>query len=150
MADAYAAAAALLDALPASFPARRYVLNSTLAGAAFDCESTVVAVERVFSGLPGAESAGAAVCVRPRSVELVAAVIRCVPTGDARPPTAAQLDQSAQDVLADLDALEAAVRTASADGTLADGFDEVVIGRGFLISPSGGLGGAALSVSVPL
>lgn len=158
MADPYGRAKALLDALPAAFPAtgarllpaRRHVLNSSLAAAAVECEMAVVAVERVFSGLPGAESALPVLCVEPRSVELTAAVFRCVPTGGTTPPGAAAVDASAAEMMADLDNLEDAVRAASTGGALAADPYDIVIGRGFLVGPSGGYGGAALTVTVPV
>lgn len=150
MADAHKAALALLGALPSGLPARRYVLNSPLAAAAFDCEATLVAVERVFSGLPGAESATPAFCLSPRSAEMSVAVVRCVPTGGSNPPSVAEMAASAASLLADLAVLESAVVASATNGTVADDLSEIVMGRGYLLSPSGGFGGAALSVTVSL
>lgn len=151
MASAYSRAKALLDAIVgAGLPARRFVLNSPLAGAAVDCEMVVVAPERIFSGLPGDESQVPELCLTARSIEMTAAIFRCVPTGGQSPPTAAQMDASAVELLADLEKLDSSIRTAAAGGALADDPYYVVVGRGFLVAPAGGYGGAAVTVSVPL
>lgn len=104
--DVLAAIVAAYEAADVALPERRYVTSGDVA---IDCEQVVVSVNRIFPGIPGAEitSADLSQCRGPRVQVMQCYVVRCVPTPEAdsgesyQPPSPAELDASAAELLAD-------------------------------------------------
>lgn len=101
----YDVASQVLDICSAGLtdaPERQYVTQSL---PAFDCEELIVGADGILGhdGDISIETTGPVRCLSMRAAELSVWLVRCVPSIDAntQPPTAAQMDASAQRLLAD-------------------------------------------------
>jgi hypothetical protein len=134
-----------------TLPSRRFVSNGAVA---FDeCEQLAVQVERIHVGGVGAETSAPVNCVVTRTAELAVWLTRCTPqmAEDGTPPSASEIDASAEDLLADAVLLSEAVITKRRDYAHFDGNRrDVGIAELRPIGPEGGQGGAVQRVRVQL
>lgn len=155
----YSLARGALDAVIAYYvaeavdlPERRYVSDGP--AAAWDCEQCVVYVERTFPGLADQQQPRAIDGIEVRSLSLQIEVVRCTPVMDEEGaeiilPDPADIEASAQVVLADAVMLAAGIRAAWKAGELA-GCHDVVLDDWQGLGPLGGLVGGRLGVRIQL
>jgi hypothetical protein len=152
---AYQLAAAALQAVVQHYadesedlPARQFASDGEVA---WDCEFVAVRVVRIYAGTPDAEIVGSLNCPLTLTAVLGLSVARCVPTmgEQGTPPSASEIDASAQVVLKDPLLLYAALREAQKAGDLA-GCSGLAYEQWVAIGPSGGMSGGELTVRVLL
>lgn len=132
-------------------PSRQYVADGNMV--AWDCEQLVVAVDSTqnHAGNAAVESVDLAFAMAARSATLGVWLVRCCPTveDDGEPPAAAEIEASAQTVLADpmimLDCLWRA-HTAGNLGTCKG----LAFQRWQSLGPMGGLTGGVLRLNIDL
>lgn len=141
-------------------PDRRYIHQGQVADdyAGEKCsEQFVVSFQGAFQGQIGftgsAVPEAAIRCAMPMSVQLEVRLTRCVPgpRSDGTPPTASQLQDSAEQLLLDAWTLPVVVIDSTLDGSLTDmGVDLVGIGNVVPIGPQGNTGGSSMSLFVSI
>lgn len=138
-------------------PTRRYIHAGEIAHdfAGQDCvEALVVSWGGTFQGQPGAEGGASPMrCAVPTTASYTIALLRCVPTMDSmgNPPSAAQLQDSGEEILTDGMALAVAIIDAQLDGDLVP-IPCSLVGLGDVspVGPQGGVGGSVAQIVVGL
>lgn len=132
-------------------PERRYVADGP---PAYDCEQVVVALVRMYPGLPFQEDPGQPVLKMRllRSVTLAVHVVRCIPVLDnqGNPPTAAAIDASGANVLQDSWMLPWAMLEGHRQQLFAPLCDTIGMRELTPAEPSGGFGGSILLLDAQL
>jgi len=148
----YTLARAVLDSLVSWFaaegidlPARQYVHAGEIA---IDCEQLVVTLSQIRAGLPGQEDSGRVLCTYTRYVVLEIALFRCVPVGAT--PAAAALEASAEQILADGQAIVEGLLRGWKDGDFSETCDTMRIAPLTPYGPEGGYGGSVVQVELEL
>lgn len=62
-------------------PGRQYLAIGGSGDTVHDCEQLTVALEQVYSGLPGGQAQTPSKCNEPRTAVLIVELVRCIPTG---------------------------------------------------------------------
>ena len=143
--------AARLTAYGIDVPTRQYVHMGEVALDCCDPGQLVVTVSNLTHAMPGAGEE-IAVCSPPRSVTFDVWLNRCVPTLDDNgdPPTAAELDDSAETLLTDLWTLAYVLWDGYKDGCWGGGCASVLFGPITPYGPEGACGGVHASITLNL
>lgn len=150
---------AVLEAVNAEWPAEaeplpdlQYVTNGEVA--MDGCDVLAVSIERTFpiAGDQSFEVLEPGISLAQRAAVVVLSLFRCVPivTDDGEEavnPTAAQLEESALELLMDAQALENAVVAAGEDERIG-GCAGVTLADSNALGPFGGMGGCELRIRV--
>lgn len=134
-------------------PERQYV---TSGAPAYDCEQLVVALVRLYPGVPFQDDPSLPVlrCVLLRSATFAVHLVRCIPTlkegvrGGSTMPAAADLDASGMDLLTDALVLPKVVVGAWHARTFLDTCDQMGVREVLPAEPQGGFGGTIMIVDV--
>lgn len=145
--------AAGLAAAGQPVPERQYVAEGP---PAYDCEQLVVALVRLYPGLPFLEDPSAPVLKATllRSATLAVHVVRCIPTLKSGPrggevfPTPAELQASGMAVLTDAYVMPTCVVRAWHDGTFLGLCDAMGVRELVPAEPQGGFGGSIMTVDM--
>ena len=153
--DVLEAVRAVFAAAGVDLPDRQYAASAAVGSIAWDCAQLVVGVGRIFPGIPGAEFTGQdlAGCRGPRVQSMAVVLLRCVPVPDeeGEPPTSAELDTSAAELLADADLLhDGLIDHLLANGAAWNDVRAWRVGALDAVGPEGGLAGWSLVVEVPV
>lgn len=128
-------------------PARQYVADGP---PAYDCEQVVVALVRLYPGLPFLENPSAPVLQATllRTVTLAVHVVRCIPTVSDRgkAPSAAVLGASGVRVLTDAYMVPTSLVRAWHAGTFRGRCESFGIREAVPAEPSGGFGGTIVTM----
>lgn len=140
-------------------PDRQFITSGAIAHdfAGAKCsESFVVAWGGMFPGIVnqggGNLSNAPILCAMPLSAQFTIALLRCVPVVKAsgQAPTAAELQESGEQLLLDSMTLPVSVIDLQTDGTLIDDADLLGITSIQPIGPQGGVGGVTLTLVATL
>lgn len=132
-------------------PDRQYVHLGEVALDCCDPGQLVVTVTGLVHAMPGGGE-DVVVCAPPRTVTFDVWLNRCVPgphdNGD--PPTAEELDESAETLLTDLWALAYVIWDGHRDGCWGERCASVLLGPVLPYGPEGGCGGSHASITMNL
>lgn len=129
-----------------SLPDRQVVVEGL---PAWDCESVMVSLRRVFRGLPNIQSAQQTLlCAGVRTAEYHISIIRCAstPDDDGNPPTPTTIQGFSKPILTDAWVLVSGLQTAALDGDLGIACDSILIGDLAVVGPEGAFGGVDLVI----
>jgi hypothetical protein len=138
-----------------TLPTRQYVVPGL--AAAYDCPQLTVTIQAVQVGVPGqAIGQPIANCQRLRYATYRVELLRKTPTQQgSAPPSVAKLDESAKEVLRDMEVIHGALLDQRAkiagQGNPARGVGvPIAIGNATPIGAEGGLAGTRVDIDVPL
>ena len=130
-------------------PGRQFITFGGRGDTVHDCEQLSVAIEQIYSGLPGNQANDIQNCDGPKSVVFVIEVVRCIPTptgkNTIRPPEGTKITEAgriqARDAMILLEGGMNAIEAQQYSGGLAD----VAAGQ-----PQGGYQGVILNLIMPV